>query len=99
MNTSCTKVDILKEQGVLAYYDPSFIYNANPKVVSFEMTISSKNLFGEQMKSGEGPSLTLQMKQALNRIRSGDVIMISAVKIQGPDGPIHNCGEVLIKVK
>ncbi|HXB39109.1 MAG TPA: gliding motility protein GldM [Bacteroidia bacterium] len=83
--------------GAVAAKLEGFDFEANFIVTSFEFTAIVK---GQPVSyTGNGPSMTSDMKAALGKVATGSKIFIDNVKAKGPDGSLRNIPGVTLKVK
>jgi gliding motility-associated protein GldM len=83
--------------GAVAAKLEGFDFEANFIVTSFEFTAIVK---GQPVSyTGNGPSMTSDMKAALSKVATGSKIFIDNVKAKGPDGSLRNIPGVTLKVK
>lgn len=94
---SLSKSEIQNNIGLVANYE-SFLFQAKCKVTSFTITIGSASSGFEEheMKSNMFDQPT---KDRLRRLRRGDRIIFSDIKVLGPDGVTVKASSLTIKVK
>lgn len=83
--------------GAVAAKLEGFDFEANFIVTSFEFTAIVKGQ--PKSYSGNGPSMTNEMKTALSQVATGSKIFIDNVKAKGPDGSLRSIPGVTLKVK
>ncbi len=94
--TDIKKIEVSGIGGVQALLE-GFDFQANFLVVSYELTAIIKG--SPYVATGQGPSLTQEMKTKLGQISTGGKIFIDNVKAKGPDGTIRSIPGVTLKVK
>jgi hypothetical protein len=81
---------------LIAYYS-DFVYEANPKVTSFKMTIISAGNIAEDYSSNSN-MLTAQMKDRISRLRKNERVLFEDIKARGPDNQPRNLSPLAVKV-
>jgi gliding motility-associated protein GldM len=77
---------------------PNFEFDITPESKGFEVTLyrNGKEPFS---KKSTGKGLPVAIRMALKSMRSGDRIVFSYAKAQGPDGVTHEISGLTLKVK
>jgi gliding motility-associated protein GldM len=89
------KGELLAAGGVIPKLE-DFVFDLKFPVVSWNMSVFINGGYADY--SAQGPSSTAAMKEVLNKVKSGQKVLIEEVKVQCPDGVRKITGCVL-KIK
>jgi len=90
-----SKGELMQATGVIPKLE-DFVFDLKFPVVSWVMSMNVNGAFVDY--PAQGPGTTSQMKELLNRAKSGGKVLIEQVKIQAPDG-VRSIPGCVIKVK
>lgn len=92
-----SKATACAQLGLIAEYDPNFIFDLDVKVKSFTMLASrGSQLTPEQRASG--PRLTQEMKNIICQLSRGDRIFFEDIVIEEEGGGTRNVKNITVKV-
>jgi gliding motility-associated protein GldM len=94
---SLTKDEIAANPGIIAYYD-NFIFNANPRVTGFVITIISAGAAEDFIVSNSN-MFDKKIKDRVDKLKRGDKFYINEIKAIGPDMIPVKLSGLMIKVK
>jgi len=95
---SLTKEEIAANLGVIAYYD-NFVFNANPKVTNFIVTVFSAGGDAEDFIIPNSNMFTVPLKERIKKLKRGDRLYINNVYAVGPDMRTVDLNNLMIKVR
>lgn len=90
-----SKGELLQASGVIPKLE-DFVFDLKFPVVSWVMSMNVNGAFVDYQ--AQGPGTTAQMKELLNRAKSGGKVLIEQVKIQAPDG-VRSIPGCVLKIK
>jgi gliding motility-associated protein GldM len=90
-----SKGELMQASGVIPKLD-DFVFDLKFPVISWVMSMNVNGAFVDY--NAQGPGTTGQMKELLNRAKSGGKVLIEQVKVQAPDG-VRSIPGCVLKIK
>lgn len=90
-----SKGELMQATGVIPKLE-DFVFDLKFPVVSWVMSMNVNGAFVDY--NAQGPGTTGQMKELLNRAKSGGKVLIEQVKVQAPDG-VRSIPGCVLKIK
>ena len=89
------KAELMNAGGVIPQLD-DFVFDLKFPVISWNMSVFINGVYADYTASG--PGATAQMKEILNKVKSGQKVLIEEVKVQAPDG-VRKISGCILKIK
>lgn len=91
-----SKAELNAAAGVIADLK-DFDFDLKFQIVSYDVSATINGI--ENTKSTQGPALSQDQKNIINKAKVGSKVYIENVKAKGPDGTLRDIGSVILKIQ